>query len=181
MRIFQQISHWRGAQPNPHHRRQLALPPLRCDFWVVLVLVGMGAVIQPAWATLGGNRASVDADRLALSGQMLPAPLVAVGNYQVVAFVLPTGTQVNEYVSDKGLVFAVSWAGPFKPDVRQLLGPHFDKVLQRQAGQSHAGHPYIHQHEVDLVMESGGHQGNFAGRAYLPADLPAGLSVDQIR
>jgi hypothetical protein len=135
-----------------------------------------------AQATLGGDAASVDADGLRMSVKHAATQTpTATGAYTVHETTLSTGTVVRQYVSAVGVVFAVSWSGPFKPDLRQLLGPHFDTMNARQQGQVHAGRPFVNQQNSDLVIESGGHPRSFAGRAYLPAALPPGVAVSEIQ
>jgi len=131
-------------------------------------------------ASLGGEHASIDSDRGSMHAKharLLPA----LGNYEVREMTLPTGTVVREYESMEGVVFAVAWSGPFMPDLRQLMGPHFDTMLARQAGKVHTGSRVVSQHEADLVVESGGHPRSFFGRAYLPGKVPPGVSAKDIR
>ena len=44
------------------------------------------------------------------------------------------GTVVREYISSAGesagKVFAVTWQGPWPPDMRQLLGSYFEQYMQ---------------------------------------------------
>lgn len=94
---------------------------------------------------------------------------------------LPSGTSVRQYVSGNGIVFAVTWSGPFKPDLRQLLGTYFDVMIAHQSNSIHAGQPRTHMREKNLVIESGGHMRNFYGRAYLPNEIPAGITTDDIQ
>jgi hypothetical protein len=42
----------------------------------------------------------------------------------------PTGTKVREYLGNDGKVFAVSWQGPFRPNLRQLLGAYYDTYMK---------------------------------------------------
>jgi hypothetical protein len=139
-------------------------------------------VAATASATLGGDAASVDADRARMNVKHA-ARLTAssTGSYTVHESTLPTGTVLRQYLSASGVVFGVAWSGPFKPDLRQLLGPHFDTMITRQAGHVHAGRPFINQQESDLVIESGGHPRSFVGRAYLPSALPAGVTAQEIQ
>lgn len=138
--------------------------------------------VTAAHATLGGDVGSVEADRVHMHAAN-PARLTqsSTGSYTVHETILPTGTIVRQYVSVAGLVFAVTWNGPFKPDLHQLLGQYFDTMIARQAGQPMVGHRLMQQREPDLVVESGGHQRSFMGRAYLPGALPAGVSEKDIR
>lgn len=135
-----------------------------------------------AHASLGGNSASVEADRLHMNAKTsIPPTTPSVGAYTVTETVLPSGTRVRQYVSAAGVVFGVSWSGPFMPDLRQLLGPSFATLVARQANQTNAGHRHFSVHEPGLVIESGGHPRSFAGRAYLPASVPAGVNVQDIQ
>jgi len=87
---------------------------------------------------------------------------------------------VREYVSPSGTVFAVAWQGAAKPDLKQLLGSHYDEVQQAVASRAaHRGPIVIH--EPGLVFEMGGHMRAIAGRAYLPQLLPSGVQADAVR
>ena len=133
-------------------------------------------------ASLGGDSASVEVDRLHMNvkhaAHLTPS---STGSYTVHETTLPTGTLVRQYVSEGGVVFAVSWSGPFMPNLRQLLGSHFDTMVARQAKRDHASRRSVRQHESDLVVESGGHPRSFVGRAYLPGALPAGVAEKDIQ
>jgi hypothetical protein len=146
-----------------------------------LLSVLAASCVSSASATLGGDADSIDSDRLRMSvthaARLTPG---ATGEYTLHETTLPNGTTVRQYLSADGVVFAVSWSGPFKPDLRQLLGAHFDTMVARQSGHVHAGKPLVSQQNADLVIESGGHPRSFRGRAYLPAALPAGMSPDTI-
>lgn len=93
----------------------------------------------------------------------------------------PDGTRVREFVSPAGHVFGVSWQGPHIPDLRQLLGEHFDEYMQEaeRPGRAHRG--VLHIETQDLVFESGGHMRFFSGRAYLRSELPDGADADAIQ
>ena len=142
----------------------------------ILVWLAATCHVIAVQAYLGGDSASIDADRVHMdikhAANQTASP---TGNYAVHEMTLPTGTIVRQYISAMGVVFAVAWSGPFKPDLRQILGPHYDTMITRQAQHVHAGRPLINQHESDLVIESGGHPRSFVGRAYLPNALPAGV------
>jgi hypothetical protein len=100
--------------------------------------------------------------------------------YEVHELALPSGTVVREFVAASGKVFAVAWQGPFKPDLNQLLGPSFDRLVA--AGRRpHGDHRMLSVHAADLVIESGGRMRGFAGRAYLPALVPASVYSGDIR
>jgi hypothetical protein len=148
----------------------------------LLVMLAALCHVAATHASLGGDSASVEADgvhmNVKLAARLTPS---STGSYNVHETTLPTGTLVRQYVSKAGVVFAITWAGPFVPDLRQLLGPQFDTMVARQTKRDHAGRRFVSQHESDLVIESGGHPRSFVGRAYLPSALPAGVAEKDIQ
>jgi hypothetical protein len=94
----------------------------------------------------------------------------------------PTGAVIREYVSPSGKVFAVAWHAPAPPDMKQLLGSHFEEFQQAVLAQERNGrHGPIVIHEPGLTVELGGHMRSFVGRAYLPDQIPADVSPGNIR
>ena len=106
----------------------------------------------PAWASLGGDSASIQADQLQMQGTRTTK---AAESYAVHEIRAGTGTVVREYVSQEGKVFGVAWRGPWLPDLRQLFG--------------------------GLVVRIGGHVRAFVGRAYVPEMLPSGVRAEDIQ
>jgi len=139
-----------------------------------VALLGYSA---PGAAALGGDAASVEGDRVALrairSMRALPA-------CDVLELALASGTTVRQYVS-KGTVFAVSWRGAYKPDLKQLLGPHFDTLAAHVARMPLAGHTQVHLDTTTLVVHAGGHMRALGGIAYLPGALPPGFDIEQLQ
>ncbi len=130
---------------------------------------------QSALAVLGGNVSSVIADQAHLKGSVRVMPATGYSVHEIVA---PNGVQVREYVTPAGAVFAVAWSGPVQPDLRQLLGSYFDQYIQ--AARRRGGRARNIQ-EQGLVVQRGGHQRAFHGRAYLPSLLPAGVNLGSIQ
>ena len=134
-----------------------------------------------AFAALGGRAASVDADRVRVQGALMR--IVRSDAYALHEIRSASGTMIREYVNSSGVVFAVAWDGPWLPDLRQVLGDQFDRyqaVMQsRQRGRTGLGAVVID--EPGLVVQMSGHPRAFKGRAYLPAQLPAGLALESIR
>lgn len=140
----------------------------------LLLFVAGGA---PAWAALGGSIDSVDGDARSLHATRR---LAAHSGYEVHELTLASGTIVREFATSSGTVFGVAWQGPVKPDLSQLLGPHFVRMVA--AGQRpHGDHRSLRVAAPDLVVESGGRMRAFAGRAYLPALLPATVLAGDVR
>jgi hypothetical protein len=44
-----------------------------------------------------------------------------------------------------------------------------------------SGRRFVSLHQADLVIESSGHQRSFFGRAYLPNEIPAGITIQDIQ
>jgi hypothetical protein len=91
---------------------------------------------------------------------------------------LPSGTVVREYVAANGIVFGVAWEGPTLPDLKSMLGTSFDVYVA--ATTTRRGTPLAVSNS-DLVVYSAGHLRAFAGHAYLPQAVPAGVDVGVIQ
>ncbi|TAL96110.1 MAG: DUF2844 domain-containing protein [Paraburkholderia sp.] len=107
----------------------------------------------------------------------------ASATYTVRETTFGSGTVVHEYVSSAGTVFGIAWQGPQMPDLATLLGSYFpqyvDAVKASRATLGRRGVSAINQDT--LVVRSGGHMGAFAGVAWLPQALPAGVSGQDIQ
>jgi hypothetical protein len=114
---------------------------------------------------------------------------VAKEAYTVHEIQAASGTVVREYVSAAGQVFAVTFKGPWLPDMRQLLGNYFDqysrarqnsKAVEAQSGVRRVRHPVVVD-EAGLNVQIVGHPRAFAGRAFVPGMLPAGVRAEDIQ
>ena len=95
-----------------------------------------------AWAHLGGDLASVQADQQAWGAGSSSPTITGVTVYTQA---LPNGVIVRQYVNASGLVFAVGWEGPVQPDFERLLGSYFQTYTttqrqQRRGGEGIGGH-----------------------------------------
>lgn len=135
-----------------------------------------------AYASLGGSPSNFGATPLLKQGARSFATANTAGsaNYTVTQSTLDDSTVVREYSDSAGVVFAVSWNGPFLPDLRTLLGAHFDTLRSETAKQPKAGHSQVAIDRSDVVIVSNGHMRSFSGKAWIPAALPAGFSTDSI-
>ncbi len=106
---------------------------------------------------------------------------VAGANYRLRETVLDTGTRVNEYVSAAGVVFALTWEGPILPDLKALLGKYFDAMVAESASAPRAGRARLGVNSPEVVINSGGRMRAFEGSAWLPAQLPAGFTPNDLR
>jgi hypothetical protein len=105
----------------------------------------------------------------------------AVSNYVTRDTMLATGTHVREYVSGSGVVFAITWDGPFLPDLKALLGKHFDAMVAESARLPRAGRSHITINRPEVVINSGGHMRAYEGSAWIPAEFPSGFTADDVR
>jgi hypothetical protein len=149
----------------------------------------LAAALMPciAAAALGEPEDSVQADGARLHATL---KMTAHAQYRVHEMQLPSGTSVREFVAMSGTVFAVAWSGPAMPNLRQTFGRYFDTYVAAAkgrtashlpAGHTLAGHTQLQIRQDDLVVESGGHMRAFAGRAYLPQAVPAGVDIGDLR
>jgi len=139
--------------------------------------------INPLWvgsahAALGGDAASVPADAAELHGAVNTE---IRQQYEIQEISAEAGMRVREYLTRDGVVFAVSWSGPVLPDLQRLLGTHYAEYAAALKGLTSPGlHRSVRVASSELIVESGGHLRAYAGHAYLPALIPAGVSAAEL-
>jgi hypothetical protein len=144
---------------------------------IALLMVGFSL---PAFAALGGDLSSVQADQANMKASLK----TTVGEaFTVHEIQTRMGTVVREFAAADGKVFAVAWHGPSMPPMQQILGSY---VQQYSAGvqahhAAHVGRSPLNIQEPGLVVQSSGHARAYFGRAYVPGMLPPGVTPDQIR
>ncbi|MGO9085961.1 MAG: DUF2844 domain-containing protein [Candidatus Sulfotelmatobacter sp.] len=134
----------------------------------------------PAFAVLGAHADSVQEDRVRLQAK---ERITTTWAYTIHELTSPVGTVVREYVSPGGRVFAVSWQGPFIPEMKQLLGSYFPQysLAAQEQRERHLGRWSLNIDDSSLVVHSAGHMRAYSGQAYDPGLLPAGVSSDDLR
>jgi hypothetical protein len=147
--------------------------------WMGIVLL-MLALPIPALAALGGDVTSVQADQAQMKSTL---KTTEAETYTIHELTAPGKTVVKEYVSPEGKVFAITWSGPFIPNMQQLLGTYSDRFVQAAKVQreSQLGHRPVSIRQPDFVFQNGGHMRSYFGRAYLPAMVPQGVNVDALQ
>jgi hypothetical protein len=143
---------------------------------VALTVLGSAATL-PTFAALGEDASSVDTDVAKMKGQ---SRATAIAGYTVKEITVPSGTTVREYVSAEGKVFAVTWSGMTQPDLQQTLGTYFEQYTSAAAA-PHDGHHHLSVTQDNFVLVTGGHMRAWRGKAYVPALLPPGFSVDELQ
>jgi hypothetical protein len=154
--------------------------PIYSKLLVVAVVGAMLVSAFPAWAALGGDVVSIQADQARFRGTRRT---VAADSYTVHEIQAASGTVVREYVSAEGKVFAVTFHGPYQPDLRQLLGNYFEqyyRAVQAQGNTGRGRRPVMIS-QPGLTVQIGGHLRDFAGRAYVPEMLPSGVRPEDIQ
>jgi hypothetical protein len=135
------------------------------------------AAAGPAFATLGGGVASIEADRARLQGRV---QVTTVAGFTVHEITTASGTRVREYLTADGAVFAFTWRGPFIPDMRQLLGTYYEQYAHAAREAHPLGRRHLSVQLPGLIVESSGHMRAFTGRAWDPALLPQNFSLSNL-
>ena len=148
----------------------------------MIVLVFSMAIFATAHrvqAALGEPTDSVESDREALSA--VPGTITVRNGYTVQEF-NSDSTIVREYISPSGVVFAIAWNGLVHPDLTQLLGSYggeYQEALEQTPREPDRRRLLVKANQV--VVEKWGHMRNLQGRAYVPALIPPGVSLDEIK
>ncbi len=149
-------------------------------FFLTVAAVGtvLLSLASPAFAALGGKAASIDTDRVRLHARISRS--VAVGATQN-DLILNDGTVTRQFTNAAGMVFAVSWNGPMRPNLRQLFGDYYPR-LQAAASRTNRLHARLAftASDADFVVRSGGHPGAFWGYAVLLNQVPAGFDASRM-
>jgi Protein of unknown function (DUF2844) len=147
--------------------------------WTCLVLLVL-AFSLPALAALGGDVTSVHEDQAQMKGTLKTTQAAAYTVHQITA---PGNTVIKEYVSPAGKVFAVTWHGPFIPNMQQILGTYYGQFAEAAKAQreSAPGHRPVTINQPGLVFQNGGHMRAYFGKAYLPMMFPQGVTKDEIQ
>jgi hypothetical protein len=133
-----------------------------------------------AQAVLGGAEDSVQADQIRFKGVAHESRTWPMATHELR---LDDGSSIKQYVNGAGQVFAVSWRTRLKPDLAALLGTPFAAYAASPAAPSGIG-AAKHQQSVrrpDLVLHRSGRPHAFAGLAYVPSLVPAGIDADALR
>ena len=92
----------------------------------------------------------------------------------------PQGVTVTEYADAAGVVFAVTWKGPFKPDLQQLLGSYFSPYVDAAKSQTQQLNLSLVTGS-DIVVHSAGRMRGFLGVAWVPSLVPAGFDPSTLQ
>jgi Protein of unknown function (DUF2844) len=157
---------------TPHNPLTLLHLPI-----AALVLAVTLTVPMAAHAGLGATVDSVARDEVMLKGVDLVTP---TANYDLHEIKAASGTTVREYVSRQGTVFAVTWEGRTTPDLERLLGSSYSRYLA-EARAHRSGHHLLSINTPDIVASVVRLQRSSIGHVHVPALVPAGVAVTELR
>lgn len=130
-------------------------------------------------ATLGESAESVMSDRKEISAVR---GATTVHNGYTIQEVISDSVSVREFISSSGVVFGIAWSGLIHPDLTLLLGSYAGEYQEalKQTPRTH-GRRFSRVRTNRVVVEKWGHMRHLQGRAYAPALIPSGVSIDEIK
>jgi hypothetical protein len=172
---------WSGRPVNDNPQENSATMKKRIrELYVGLYFAAATlATAQGAHATLGESVDSVESDRKVFSAVKRTAPAL---NGYTVQEIKSDANVVREYISPAGIVFAIAWNGLSHPDLTTLLGAYvgeYQQALQQTTGQKGKRHLQVKTDRI--IVEKWGHMRNMQGRAYIPALIPSGVSINELK
>lgn len=146
--------------------------PKHSAHWLAgVLLLAAGA----AHAALGGNFASVQAEAQRLNGTL---HTTSTANYDVHEIQVNGRAIERQYVNHAGQVFGIAWKSRGSADLKAMLGSYFAKYQAGGIRRVDLHHSVLTS--PDLVVEVGSFLQTFMGRAYVPAQVPAGTAPSEI-
>lgn len=143
----------------------------------VLCALLLGLSPLTARAGLGENVAHIAQDRVVLRGT--PVQVTRSGAYDRHELQTAAGVQVREFADRSGRIFAVTFNGPSKPDLKVLLGAHYTEYAT-------ATRPSVSTHKVythasgTLALSIVKLPRGFTGSAFIPDAVPVGVDPRQL-
>ena len=144
-----------------------------------LAVLFLAAAAGPVQAALGESVDSVASDQTALAAKRVSK---TVRNGYTVQELRSDSVTLREYVAPTGIIFAIAWNGLIHPDLTSLLGSYageYRTALQHALRQHGSRHRKVETDQI--VVEKWGQMRNLQGRAYVPALIPSGVSIDEIK
>jgi len=150
---------------------------------ILFLILGLSAIIagaaRPVCAGLGESSGSIESDRNVLSASR--HTMTALSGYTVEE-ITSDSVAVREYIAPSGVVFGIAWNGLVHPDLAPLLGSYAEEYQQAlEQTPRKPGRRRLQVKTPRVVVEKWGHMRNLRGRAYAPALIPPGVSIDEIK
>jgi hypothetical protein len=136
--------------------------PLGLSMFVVGALTALIS-LPKAHAAVGDDVSVVAADQARLQASLR---IVPVKSYAIHELTSPAGATIREYVAKTGKVFAVSWSGGWRPNLRDIMGSRYDQYLEAMRGKRRARGP-VHIELPGMVVSMGSYLRNFWGHVVL--------------
>jgi hypothetical protein len=155
-------------------------PTQRFRSWLgaAITLAAVWVFSPSARAALGDDVATVAADQARLHASVRTFRTNANDRFTVHELATASGVTIRNFVADAGKIFAVSWSGGWRPNLRDIMGSHYDRFIAATRGQRVArGVARIELPGMVVVM--GGPQRAAFGHVILTDLAPAGF-LDQI-
>lgn len=133
--------------------------------------------VEFIWATLG--------EAVLLKNSVLDAGSVSqktgVGEKYTTYEYQQNGNTVKEFASVEGVVFAVSWRGISKPDLKALFGAYLEEYFEAlNEVPKQYGHKTVSMKTTKMVIRRGGRMRDQRGFVYVPSLVPEGVNVEQL-
>lgn len=123
---------------------------------------------------MGDDASAIVADQSRLQARVRISRHASFSVHELEA---PSGVTIRNFVGRTGKIFAVSWSGGWRPNLRDIFGNHYDRFLAGTHGQRVArGVARIELPGMIVVM--GGPQRASFGRVILTDLAPAGFLDD---
>jgi hypothetical protein len=142
----------------------LGLPLIFVGAWAVL------GFLPKARAAVGDDVSVVAADQARLKASLRIVPMKGYAIHELTS---PVGAIVREYVAGTGKVFAMSWSGGWRPNLREVMGSRYDQYIEATRGQRRARGP-VRIELPGMVVSMGGYLRTFWGHVVLTDLAPTG-------
>ncbi len=131
-----------------------------------------------AHAALGGDASTADLDAKILA----TAKTVSRHGKYTIHEMNERSVRIREFQNSSNSLFAVSWRGSTHPDLKTLLGAHYE-TFQNAYGAAKKNHPHggMMIGEVgNLHFEIGGRMMAVHGRVWLKDQVPSGMDLHEV-
>jgi hypothetical protein len=155
---------------------------MRRYVWLISVLTCLcgGA----AHAELGGKASAITTEspgfKARLNTVLDDSP--QTNTQTVYELTLSDGTLVRQFARADGTVFAVSWKGHARPDLKSLFGDYFTRFqADNSFEKTHTRRRALSSTHADFVVRTFGGNGEVSGFAVLPKLIPEGFNVQALQ
>ncbi len=154
----------------------------RLRTFCIAAFAAASASIAPlAHAALGDTAASIGHDRQVMNAEPSTTSMPSYDRHELKT---ADGAVVREYATRDaagGKVFAIGFDGPTMPDMKTVLGAHYDRYMAAAAARRGHNHHVMTFDADGLVVTIVRMPRGFQGEARLPALVPQGVAVEDLR